>query len=215
MLYQRRPGNNGRVIAPHDVAFMNTMMTETLLTGTARKGQLDGWQAAGKTGTSQDYRDAWFVGYGSPRRRRLARQRRFLADQESVGRHAAGRDLVALHEDGAGRRAADAAALRHRARRAGARAVIRARDRPAVELFGIPLPHIGQDAPVAQGPRPSGRVHDAYDEMNPPRPPQALPRERAERGAPLDDGPPDNAPSRRAEAGHDRSLVEKLFGSPL
>jgi penicillin-binding protein 1A len=31
--------------------------------GTAQKGQLPGWQSAGKTGTSQDFRDAWFVGY--------------------------------------------------------------------------------------------------------------------------------------------------------
>ena len=44
---------------------MNTMMQETLLTGTARKAELPGWQAAGKTGTSQDWRDAWFVGYTS------------------------------------------------------------------------------------------------------------------------------------------------------
>ena len=44
---------------------MNTMMEETLLTGTARKAELPGWQAAGKTGTSQDWRDAWFVGYTS------------------------------------------------------------------------------------------------------------------------------------------------------
>jgi len=41
------------------------MMEETLLTGTARKAELPGWQAAGKTGTSQDWRDAWFVGYTS------------------------------------------------------------------------------------------------------------------------------------------------------
>jgi penicillin-binding protein 1A len=27
--------------------------------------ELPGWQAAGKTGTSQDWRDAWFVGYTS------------------------------------------------------------------------------------------------------------------------------------------------------
>jgi penicillin-binding protein 1A len=39
------------------------MMQETLATGTARKAELPGWQAAGKTGTSQDFRDAWFVGY--------------------------------------------------------------------------------------------------------------------------------------------------------
>ncbi len=44
---------------------MNTMMQETLLTGTARKASVPGWQAAGKTGTSQDWRDAWFIGYTS------------------------------------------------------------------------------------------------------------------------------------------------------
>ena len=42
---------------------MNGMMRETLLTGTARKAEIPGWEAAGKTGTSQDFRDAWFVGY--------------------------------------------------------------------------------------------------------------------------------------------------------
>ncbi len=36
-----------------------------MLTGTARKADLPGWQAAGKTGTSQDFRDAWFIGYTS------------------------------------------------------------------------------------------------------------------------------------------------------
>jgi penicillin-binding protein 1A len=42
---------------------INAMMQETLLTGTARKAELPGWPAAGKTGTSQDFRDAWFIGY--------------------------------------------------------------------------------------------------------------------------------------------------------
>jgi len=42
---------------------MNRMLEETLITGTARRAALPGWQAAGKTGTSQDFRDAWFVGY--------------------------------------------------------------------------------------------------------------------------------------------------------
>ena len=64
-LYLRRNANFGRVIDPQYVAMMNQMMQETLLTGTARKAELPGWQAAGKTGTSQDWRDAWFLGYTS------------------------------------------------------------------------------------------------------------------------------------------------------
>ena len=64
-LYRRHPYNYGRVIEPRFVAMMNAMMQETLLTGTAKKADLPGWQAAGKTGTSQDFRDAWFVGYTS------------------------------------------------------------------------------------------------------------------------------------------------------
>jgi penicillin-binding protein 1A len=44
---------------------MNAMMRETLRIGTAQKAQLGGWPAAGKTGTSQDFRDAWFLGYTS------------------------------------------------------------------------------------------------------------------------------------------------------
>ncbi|MBV9633632.1 MAG: penicillin-binding protein [Methylobacteriaceae bacterium] len=64
-LYQRKAGSFGRLIEPQYVAMMNSMLQETLLTGTARKADLPGWQAAGKTGTSQDYRDAWFIGYTS------------------------------------------------------------------------------------------------------------------------------------------------------
>ncbi len=63
-LYARKPANLGRVIEAPQAAMMNAMMRETLLTGTARKAEIPGgWQAAGKTGTSQDFRDAWFVGY--------------------------------------------------------------------------------------------------------------------------------------------------------
>ena len=63
VLYTRAPDQLGQVIEPRHVAAMNTMMQETLLSGTARKAEIPGWMAAGKTGTSQDFRDAWFIGY--------------------------------------------------------------------------------------------------------------------------------------------------------
>jgi penicillin-binding protein 1A len=65
IIYQGEASTLGRVIEPQYVAMMNVMMQETLATGTARKADLPGWQAAGKTGTSQDFRDAWFIGYTS------------------------------------------------------------------------------------------------------------------------------------------------------
>ena len=63
LLYQRKDENLGRIIEDRYAGMMNAMMQETLLTGTARKAELPGWPAAGKTGTSQDFRDAWFIGY--------------------------------------------------------------------------------------------------------------------------------------------------------
>ena len=41
---------------------MNYMLQRTLSEGTAKKADF-GWPAAGKTGTSQSFRDAWFIGY--------------------------------------------------------------------------------------------------------------------------------------------------------
>jgi penicillin-binding protein 1A len=63
LLYERKPDRLGRIIEPRIVSMMNSMLQETLLTGTARKAELPGWPAAGKTGTSQEFRDAWFIGY--------------------------------------------------------------------------------------------------------------------------------------------------------
>jgi len=62
-LYTSADASPGRVIDARYVAMMNTMMHATLTIGTARRADLPGWMAAGKTGTSQDYRDAWFIGY--------------------------------------------------------------------------------------------------------------------------------------------------------
>jgi penicillin-binding protein 1A len=64
-LYTRSTQALGRIVDPRYVGMMNTMMRETLVSGTARRADLPGWLAAGKTGTSQDFRDAWFIGYTS------------------------------------------------------------------------------------------------------------------------------------------------------
>jgi penicillin-binding protein 1A len=63
VLYKRPADRLSPVIEPRHVAMMNVMMQETLLSGTARRAEIPGWMAAGKTGTSQDFRDAWFIGY--------------------------------------------------------------------------------------------------------------------------------------------------------
>jgi penicillin-binding protein 1A len=63
LLYARDNRSLGRVIDARYVAMMNEMMRQTLLIGTARHATFTGWPAAGKTGTSQDFRDAWFIGY--------------------------------------------------------------------------------------------------------------------------------------------------------
>jgi len=43
--------------------YMNTMLAAVPAIGTARRAQLPNIVVAGKTGTTQSYRDAWFVGF--------------------------------------------------------------------------------------------------------------------------------------------------------
>ncbi|HLZ05572.1 MAG TPA: PBP1A family penicillin-binding protein [Bradyrhizobium sp.] len=59
-----RDGPKPRQIIPPSVAAdMAMMMGHVVSEGTARRAQLDGIPTAGKTGTTNAYRDAWFVGY--------------------------------------------------------------------------------------------------------------------------------------------------------
>lgn len=63
MLYHREGSGLGRIVDEHVVGEMNDMMKAVISSGTGRKAALDGREAAGKTGTTQDFRDAWFIGY--------------------------------------------------------------------------------------------------------------------------------------------------------
>jgi len=65
VLFERQGSGLGLAIGPEQVSMMNGMLSQTLRIGTGRAGSVGDWPAAGKTGTSQEYRDAWFAGFTS------------------------------------------------------------------------------------------------------------------------------------------------------
>jgi penicillin-binding protein 1A len=60
---ERNEPPSPQVIPETVAADMNRMMGQVVLAGTARNADLGYTPAAGKTGTTQSYRDAWFVGF--------------------------------------------------------------------------------------------------------------------------------------------------------
>ena len=52
-----------RVLSEQTVRYMNNMMRLVVTNGTGRRAQVEGVPAAGKTGTTTSYRDAWFCGF--------------------------------------------------------------------------------------------------------------------------------------------------------
>lgn len=63
ILYARTAPQHEMAVSVGHVAAMNEMLSEAVRTGTGKRAALAAHPAAGKTGTSQAYRDAWFVGY--------------------------------------------------------------------------------------------------------------------------------------------------------
>ncbi len=213
LLYTRRNANFGRVIEPQYVAMMNTMMQETLLTGTARKAELPGWQAAGKTGTSQDFRDAWFVGYTSY----LVTAVWLGNDDDSPTKKVSGgnlpvevwsRFMKAAHQ-GVARRALAARDLAGRAVepvRAAVRAVRRRRRRAAAAARADP-------AFRRPGRRPAhGAAARRSTSLRPPPRPAPAGRGRPAPAASDAPVPPANVPD--AEPGRKtNAFLDKIFGN--
>jgi penicillin-binding protein 1A len=66
VLYQRKPPDPSaqeRVVASHVNRDLVAMMNGVVVHGTGMSAALPGHEAAGKTGTTQDFHDAWFVGF--------------------------------------------------------------------------------------------------------------------------------------------------------
>ncbi|CAK0777723.1 penicillin-binding protein 1A [uncultured Gammaproteobacteria bacterium] len=64
VLYKRRGSSGESVVAQELVGQLTAMMAGVLESGTGKAARLDR-PAAGKTGTTQDYHDAWFVGFSA------------------------------------------------------------------------------------------------------------------------------------------------------
>lgn len=61
-LYQRGVDDENRILDKKAVKDLTKMMVKVIDKGTGKRAKISGF-AAGKTGTTQDYRDAWFVGF--------------------------------------------------------------------------------------------------------------------------------------------------------
>lgn len=63
VLYRHKTPDFPRVFSGSTIADLDSMLVQVVARGTAQVAQLNRGHVAGKTGTSQNYRDAWFVGY--------------------------------------------------------------------------------------------------------------------------------------------------------
>lgn len=65
VLYQNIPAGPGQVVSPEHVAMMDDMLSSAVEMGTASRASVPGWPIGGKTGTTQNNRDALFIGFSA------------------------------------------------------------------------------------------------------------------------------------------------------
>ncbi len=63
VIYQHKPPSAAAAVANPPLSDLNLMLRTVIAQGTGQRAAISGYDLAGKTGTTSDYKDAWFAGY--------------------------------------------------------------------------------------------------------------------------------------------------------